>query len=73
MNVMRMTRRTAIALLGATVLTPSAWAQQAKVLKLGSIFALSGPNASIGKESLGGAQYAVDMLNKAGGVEIGGV
>jgi branched-chain amino acid transport system substrate-binding protein len=72
MNVMRMTRRAAIALLGATALIPSAWAQQAKVLKLGSIFALSGPNASIGKESLGGAQYAVDIINKAGGVEIGG-
>jgi len=42
-------------------------------LKLGAIFALSGPNASIGKEALAGTQYAVDAVNAAGGALIGGV
>lgn len=60
----------AAALLGAAALAMPASAQE--TLKLGSIFALSGPNASIGKEALGGTQYAVEKLNKAGGVEIGG-
>ncbi|WP_248785820.1 ABC transporter substrate-binding protein, partial [Escherichia coli] len=60
----------AAALLAAAALAMPASAQE--TLKLGSIFALSGPNASIGKEALGGTQYAVEKLNKAGGVEIGG-
>ncbi|MCO5164129.1 MAG: ABC transporter substrate-binding protein [Mesorhizobium sp.] len=71
MTMMTMTRRTALALLAATALVPAAYAQD-KVLKIGSILALSGPNASIGKESHDGAQYAVRKLNEAGGVEIGG-
>lgn len=40
-------------------------------LKLGSIFALSGPNASIGKEALDGAQFAIARLNQTGGARIG--
>jgi len=71
MTMTSLTRRTALALLAATALAPAAYAQD-KVLKIGSIFALSGPNASIGKEALGGAEYAVKKLNDAGGVEIGG-
>jgi branched-chain amino acid transport system substrate-binding protein len=71
MTMTSLTRRTALALLAATALAPAAYAQD-KVLKIGSILALSGPNASIGKESLGGAEYAVKKLNDAGGVEIGG-
>ncbi|MGE0502021.1 MAG: ABC transporter substrate-binding protein [Rhizobiaceae bacterium] len=71
MTLVKLTRRTAIALLAATALVPAASAQD-KVLKIGSILALSGPNASIGKESYDGAQYAVRKLNEAGGVEIGG-
>lgn len=71
MTMLRLTRRAALALLAATAMVPAAHAQD-KVLKIGSIFALSGPNASIGKEALGGAEYAVKKLNEAGGVEIGG-
>ncbi|MDB5510924.1 MAG: Amino acid/amide transporter substrate-binding protein family [Enterovirga sp.] len=58
-------------LLLAAALVPSLAAAQDKPLKLGAIFALSGPNASIGKEALGGAQFAVQTLN-AEGVTIGG-
>lgn len=72
MNMTKITRRAALALLAATVAVPAAHAQDANVLKIGSIFALSGPNASIGRESLGGAEYAVRKVNEAGGVEIGG-
>ena len=70
MSTMWTTRRVAIALL-ASAATISTAAAQEKVLKIGSIFALSGPNASIGKESLGGAEYAVKKVNQAGGVTIG--
>jgi len=42
-------------------------------LKIGAIFALSGPNASIGKEALSGTQFAIDAINAAGGASIGGV
>ena len=73
MTMMTMTRRTILALLAATALVPAAYAQDGNVLKIGSIFALTGPNASIGKEALGGAKYAVQQINEAGGVEIGGV
>ena len=71
MTMITVTRRAAIALLAAAATIPAAHAQE-KVLKLGSILALSGPNASIGKESHDGAQYAARKLNEAGGVEIGG-
>lgn len=47
-------------------------AQEAKVLRLGSIGTLSGPNASMGKEGLAGLQYGVKQINAAGGVKIGG-
>ena len=43
------------------------------LLKIGAIFALSGPNASIGQEALSGTQYAVDAINAAGGALIGGI
>lgn len=63
------TRRMILAVgLGAVIAAPAL--AQERTLKLGSIFALSGPNASIGKESLGGAQFAVQKLN-AEGVRIG--
>lgn len=61
-----------IAVLAAATAMTGASSEEAATLKLGSIFALSGPNASIGKESLGGVKYAVDKLNSAGGVPIGG-
>jgi branched-chain amino acid transport system substrate-binding protein len=71
-TILRTTRRTALAVIAATALIPPAQAQDKKVLKIGSIFALSGPNASIGKESHGGATYAVRKINEEGGVAIGG-
>lgn len=62
---------TALAL-AATVLTaPLAQAQGAKVLKMGAILSLTGPNASIGKEGLFGVEYAFKQINAAGGVRIG--
>jgi len=65
---MRMTslaRRTALILLASAAFTAPAVAQE-KVLKFGSIFALSGPNASIGKEAWEGMKYAVQKLNSQG-------
>jgi branched-chain amino acid transport system substrate-binding protein len=70
MRMNPITRRAALALAATAALAAPAFAQE-KVLKLGSIFALSGPNASIGKEALGGAQFAVQKLNREG-LTIGG-
>ena len=69
-----LTRRTL--LLGTPLLAlgtagAPARAQQAKVLRLGSIGTISGPNASMGKEGLTGLQYGVKQINAAGGVKIG--
>lgn len=72
MSIMTITRRTALALLAAAAASSTALAQDDNVLRIGSIFALSGPNASIGREALGGTEYAVRRINEAGGVEIGG-
>ena len=71
------TRRWVLASLATLVLSaaamtsPLARAQTAKVLKLGGLLTVTGPNASIGKESVGGVEYAVKQLNAAGGVRIG--
>ncbi|UUZ62786.1 ABC transporter substrate-binding protein [Polaromonas sp. P1-6] len=67
-------RRTALAVIGLTaalLVSPLARAQGAKVLKLGSILTVTGPNASIGKEGLAGVEYAIKQVNAAGGVRIG--
>jgi branched-chain amino acid transport system substrate-binding protein len=69
-----MTRRSA--LLGVPALASvaafrSARAQSDKVLKLGAICTVTGPNASIGREGLAGLEYSVKALNAAGGVKIG--
>jgi len=69
-----MTRRSvllAAPLLGIGTAWRPARAQQAKVLKLGSIGTLSGPNASMGKEGLAGLQYGVKQINAGGGTKIG--
>jgi branched-chain amino acid transport system substrate-binding protein len=71
MTATTLTRRSTLALLAATAMTSAARAED-RELTIGSIFALSGPNASIGTESLTGCQYAVKKINDAGGVEIGG-
>ena len=62
---------TAIALATAALAAPLAHAQAAKVLKMGSILSLTGPNASIGKEGVFGLEYAFKQINAAGGVRIG--
>ena len=67
-------RRTALAVLGltaASLVSPLARAQGTKVLKLGSILTVTGPNASIGKEGLAGVEYAIKQVNAGGGVRIG--
>lgn len=67
-------RRAVLLAMSLTIaaLTPAAaQAQAAKVLKLGAILTLTGPNASIGRESLSGVQFAVKKVNADGGVRIG--
>ncbi len=66
-----LTRRGAVALAGVAALARPALAQDAGLIRLGSIFALAGPNASIGRECLGGAEYAMRRLN-AENIEIAG-
>ena len=73
-RIVRLSRRTlltSLAIAVATLAAPMAQAQTAKVLKFGSILTLTGPNASIGKESLSGVEYAIKQVNAAGGVRIG--
>ncbi|MGG5822064.1 ABC transporter substrate-binding protein [Falsiroseomonas sp. HW251] len=66
-----LSRRAAMTLAaGSTILARAAFAQD-EAVRFGSIFALAGPNASIGREALGGAEYAMRKLN-AEGVEIAG-
>jgi branched-chain amino acid transport system substrate-binding protein len=64
-------RRCVLAAVAVAAIAPAAFAQDS-VLRLGSIFAQTGPNASIGTEALTGVQYAARRINEAGGVEIGG-
>lgn len=65
-------RRTVLAL-GASLAAPAVHAQSGgtKTLKLGSVCTLTGPSASIGKESFSGLQYGIKTINDAGGVKIG--
>lgn len=58
-------------LLAASTSVPLAFAQGAKVLKLGGILTVTGPNSALGKEALGGIEYAARQVNAAGGVKIG--
>ena len=58
-------------LLAATASVPLAHAQSTKVLKLGGILTVTGPNAALGKEALGGLEYAAKQVNAGGGVKIG--
>lgn len=73
MSMMTPTRRAALALMAVAAIALQAFAQDAKVLKIGSIFALSGANASIGKESLIGSEYAVKKINEGGGFDVAGI
>lgn len=65
------TRRTALATAASLATIGAAKAQAAKVLKLGAICSITGPNASIGREGLSGLEYGVKAINAAGGVKIG--
>lgn len=57
----------ATALTAALSFTPAAYAQ--KVVKLGVIMPLSGPNAAFGNTSLNGIKLAVDEFNAKGGIK----
>jgi branched-chain amino acid transport system substrate-binding protein len=57
---------------GGTVLSPGPWRiaiAETKPYKFGSIHALTGPGAPVGKSALVGVQMAVDRINKAGGIK----
>lgn len=63
------------ALLGLIVVVSAAqvaYAQEAKTLKIGAVFALTGPAAPGIKEALEGVQGAADWVNKKGGIKIKG-
>ena len=49
-----------------------AYAQQAKTLKIGAVFALTGPAAPGIKECMEGVQGAADWVNAKGGITIKG-
>ncbi len=72
-NPVKVSRRLAVAgaALALCLSAPMAQAQGAKVLKIGSILSLTGPNASIGKEGVVGLEYAVKQVNAAGGLKVG--
>lgn len=72
MKSIDITKRMLFTMMVGTAMTFPTMAQEANVLKIGSIFALSGANASIGREALGGTEYAIMKINEAGGVAIGG-
>jgi branched-chain amino acid transport system substrate-binding protein len=61
----------AAAVIATFVAPPLVVAQSTKVLKLGGLLTVTGPNASLGKEGLGGLEYAAKLVNAAGGVKIG--
>jgi branched-chain amino acid transport system substrate-binding protein len=71
MEQMRLTRRTALALAAGSALVGRVARAEDPVVRFGAIFALSGPNASIGRESMTGAEYAMKRLN-ADNIAIGG-
>lgn len=61
----------ATALLAVSTAGSMALAQTAKVVKLGGILTVTGPNSALGKEALGGIEYAAKTVNAGGGVKIG--
>jgi branched-chain amino acid transport system substrate-binding protein len=61
----------AAAVIATFLAPPLVVAQSTKVLKLGGLLTVTGPNASLGKEGLGGLEYAAKLVNAAGGVKIG--
>ena len=63
-----------VVLLGTLLLWP-AWAgafQEEGTVRVGGMWALSGPAAFFGKSSHGLARLAVDEINEAGGLSVGG-
>ncbi len=70
-RITTVTRRAALSLTGAAVVTRAARAAPDKVLRIGALCSVTGPSASIGKEGLSGLEYTVKKLNAAGGVTIG--
>ncbi len=72
MSFTNLTRRTVLAAIPAMAVLASPLAAQEKTVRIGAILAQTGPNASIGTESLIGAEYAARKINEAGGLDIGG-
>ena len=60
----------AAAVIATFLAPPLVVAQSTKVLKLGGLLTVTGPNASLGKEGLGGLEYAAKLVNAVGGVKI---
>jgi branched-chain amino acid transport system substrate-binding protein len=50
------------------LLSGPSWAQSAAPIKIGGSFDLSGPAAAVGQLAKTGTEYAVEVLNKRGGV-----
>jgi branched-chain amino acid transport system substrate-binding protein len=74
-DAMRRHTRIVTAILIGVVLTWPGWAgafQDEGTLRIGGTWALSGGAAFFGKSSLGLATLAIDEINEAGGVKIGG-
>lgn len=74
MGVSRRTFLKGSAVAGATVAMPRLGAAQARTIKLGGVFPVTGPLAEVGQDCRVGAQMAVDAINAAGGIKsMGGV
>jgi branched-chain amino acid transport system substrate-binding protein len=56
----------------AALLLPTAAMAQQPTIKVGGIFALSGPAAALGLSASEGVRYAIEDINKAGGLDIKG-
>ena len=63
---MRIKFLTAVALVGTTILASSAFAE---TIKIGGLFAVTGPASFLGEPERNTAQMVVDGINKAGGVK----
>lgn len=56
-------------LICAALLTLTAAAESAEAIRMGAVFALTGPLAAAGQDAKNGAQLAADTVNQAGGIK----
>ena len=67
---MRATRRSFLRLAAlASVTLPRPLHAQARTVKVGAVFPVTGPLAEVGQDCRAGAQLAVDTINAAGGIK----